>query len=129
MPLKYPAEYTDRAEDWYQFFARNRGARVLEMVTDEIVEEHRSNPTQTEGHHSVQLHEILNFLRSMPIIGKEFVYIAVPYERYHVGYITERGAEATIDFDVEYATETEAMHDIFLRRLNRIREMAKGQAR
>lgn len=95
------------------------------MVTDEIIEEHRTNPDQSNGHHSVTLHEVLNFMRALPILGKEFIYAEVPYELYRTGRVTERGAPAEIDQSVSYSTEKEAAHAVFLQRLDRVRAMAK----
>jgi hypothetical protein len=64
---------------------------------------------------------VLNYFRNRPIIGKEFVYAVRPYEEYKVGVVTGRGEPAAMLDDRTFATEEEAVHAVFLRRVEKLR--------
>ncbi len=117
--LKSPTQCRDHSQEWFDYFHARRSAEIAAMVTPELIEEHRVNSDQALGHHSAELHLVLNYLRMAPIIGKEFVFAERPYERYRIGLVTARYTEPTL-LDGTYDTETEAIHEVFLTRLRKI---------
>jgi hypothetical protein len=128
MPIATPAECRDHAADWIDYFYRRRGAEIAAMIDDDLVAEHERNPLQAEGHHSTTLHLVLNYFRNAPIIGKEFVYAVRPYEEYKVGVVTGRGEPAAMLDDRTFATEEEAVHAVFLRRVEKLRGSLEAPA-
>lgn len=121
MPVTSPDQCRDHSADWIEYFYRRRGAEILSMIDDALIEEHRTNPMQLHGHHSPDLHIVLNYFRNAPIIGKEFVYAVKPYEEYQVGIVTARGTAAALLNDTTYASEDEAVHAVFMARVNKLR--------
>lgn len=121
MPVTAPAECRDHATDWVEYFYRRRGAEIAAMIDDDLIAEHERNPMQAQGHHSATLHLVLNYFRNAPIIGKEFVYAVEPYEQYKVGIVTGRGQPAAMLDQTTYASEDEAVHAVFLARVDKLR--------
>ena len=105
---------------WMRFNERRR-ERVRELVTDELIEEHRRNP---RGRHSDALDRVLRFFRVHPIPGKEIVIEAVPFREYHVGVMTGVPGQPAEVLDETYGSYEETLHAIFLRRVARLREEA-----
>lgn len=126
MPISDPAQCRDHSEDWLAYFHRRRGAEILDLIDDELIDEHARNADQKLGHHSTNLHLVLNYFRAAPIIGKEFVYAAEPHGEYRVGVVTARGTAAELLDDKTYATEQEAIHAVFLARVQKLREAMSG---
>ena len=93
------------------------------MITDDIVAEHARNADERLGPHSATLHTVLNYFRAKPIIGKEFVYAVKPYAEYRLGTVTERGMPAQVLDGPVVKTEKEAMHEVFLVRVTRLRNV------
>lgn len=122
MPITDPAQCRDHSADWLTYFYRRRGAEILSLIDDKLIEEHEKNADQRLGHHSANLHLVLNYFRAAPVIGKEFVYVVKPYEQYRVGVITARGSEAELLDDKTYGSELEAVHAVFLARAQKLRE-------
>lgn len=115
-----PYQCRDHSTDWLDYFYDRRGAEIASMVTPELLEEHRRNSDQSKGHHSSELHIVLNFLRMAPIIGKEFVYAETPYDTYRIGRVTARYTEPEVISDEQYPSEQDAIHQVFLKRLRKI---------
>jgi hypothetical protein len=61
---------------------------------------------------------VLNHMHGLPIDGKTFVFAAVPYKEYRIGILHSRGVAPTILRDRAFSTENEAVHAVFLQRLN-----------
>lgn len=105
--------------------ARHRlETQVRPRITPRLVEEHRADPF---GRHGVDLEIVLRFLRRDLITTRpRYVIVAEePYEsRYRIGENPRRpGAPITLT-DESYATEEEAQHAVFLRRLRDLDELA-----
>lgn len=120
MMLTSPSQCRDHAIDWFEYFQTRRSAEIASMVTTEIIEEHRRNSDQSQGHHSPELHLILNFLRLAPIIGKEFVLAETPYETFRIGRVTARYSHPEVISEETFGSELEAIHQVFLKRLKKI---------
>ncbi len=126
MPVADPATCRDHSLDWTDYFYRRRGKEILELVTEEIITEHKENADEHLGRHSASLHVVLNYLRTKPILGKEFVYVEEPYRRYRLGLITARGTPADIALEPVFSSEIDAMHALFLMRLEKLRLLVAG---
>lgn len=118
MALSNPKDCRDHAEDWNNYFYHRRGNEILDLITPEILEEHRTNADQSRGMHSNDLHLVLNFFRSAPIIGKKFVYTVTPHSEYRVAIVSGRGTPVAFADDVTYGSESEAVHAVFLARVD-----------
>ncbi|MCX6433982.1 MAG: hypothetical protein NTX29_14820 [Actinobacteria bacterium] len=121
MPVTSPDQCRDHSADWIEYFYGRRGGEILALIDEDLINEHRSNPMQLKAHHSANLHLVLNFFRNAPIIGKEFVYAVRPYEAYQVGVVTSRGTAGALLDDTTYTTEDEAVHAVFMARVNKLR--------
>jgi hypothetical protein len=116
VPLTDPTTARDNTADWFERFRAIRVEALRPRITPELIEEHRNDP---RGPHSNELQLVLNFVRgpAFEMEGKPFVYIAKPYREYRVGMMTPRGKEAVVLEEETFATEREAQHAVFLRRL------------
>ena len=90
-------------------FVAKVAAEVAELITDDVIEEHRRDPL---GRHSDDLERIQNFFRRGPSFAlysrtpcREFQVIRLP--------ITPGAGPIPID-DVVYTDENEALHAVFL---------------
>jgi hypothetical protein len=117
MPLSNPDDYRDKTADWLEVFHRQRRAVMSEIVTPEVLEQQRtlSEPETTLRH--AHLHLMMNYVRLAPAVGKSFVYAEKPYERYRVGFVTERGQPTTLLDKEIYSSEGDARQAVLLRRL------------
>ena len=98
--------------------------RIAPRITPQLIEEHRADPF---GRHSDELEVVLRFLRRDLVTTRpRYVIVAErPYESpYRIGEHSRRpGAPITLTAEC-YATEEEAQHAIFLRRLRDLGELA-----
>jgi branched-chain amino acid transport system permease protein len=117
--LTDPAEYRDRALDWYEFYDRERRHEIRAILREqpEIIEEHRANPVGYREFHSPPLQRVLNYLRAQPVLGKYYIYSSDPWEEYRIAVIVGRGAAPEILPEPVFATEEEAMHGVFMKRV------------
>ncbi len=117
MPLTDPRRYRDRTADWMAWFSAARRARLRSLVTPELIAEHAADPAGYGTRHGAALQEVLVALRSAPTVGKPFAWIEVPYRRYRLGTLQGRGTAPVIDRRTLYRSEAEAIHAVFLARL------------
>ena len=110
----------DRQLQVYADWDAKQRERIKALITDELIEEHRRNPL---GGHSDALSRVLNYFRRQSLPGKEIIVATEPWKEYRIGLLTgARGMPATILDDETFATEEEAMHGVFLRRVRMLRE-------
>lgn len=113
-------EMLDRQQQVYEDWDCKMRARMRALVTDELIAEHARQPL---GQHSDALERVLAYFRRQPTPGKYVVVATAPWEEYRVGVLTgERGKPARILAEEAFATEEEAMHGVFLRRIRDLRE-------
>lgn len=105
----------------YERFSAAWADRVRALVDAELIEEHRRAP---RGPHSDRLARVLRYLRSRPIAGKEIVLEVEPWREYRIGLLSGVPGRAAVPLDAAYATYDEALHAIFLRRVERLRDAA-----
>jgi branched-chain amino acid transport system permease protein len=109
----------DRQIQVYLDWDAKQRERIAALVTDELVEEHRAKPL---GQHSDRLERVLAYFRRQPQAGKYIIVATRPWEEYRIGVLSGvRGQPATILDDETFASEEEAMHGIFLRRVRDLR--------
>ena len=117
MPLSDPATCRDKTLDWMNYFNASRRAALAQMITPELIAEHRNDPSGSSARHSPALQEILIYLRTQPVEGKPFAYVDEPHRKYRIGLMQGRGnAPEILDTEV-FNTERDAIHAVFLHRL------------
>jgi hypothetical protein len=109
----------DRQLEVYALFDRRAARRTLDLVTEEVVAEHAANPS---GPHSDPLQRVLRHLRRAPVQGKYVIVAVRPWTEYRIGVLSgvHGEAPAVLD-DGPWASEEEAMHAVFLRRVADLR--------
>lgn len=108
----------DRQAQVYEHWDHKQRRRIGALVTDELIEEHRRKPL---GQHSDALERVLAYFRRQPLPGKEVIVATRPWQEYRIAVLTGEGQGAQL-LDDTFATEEEAMHGIFLRRIHRLLE-------
>jgi hypothetical protein len=121
MGLVDPSHHHDKAHDWIEYFGAQRRQEILDLLTDEIIDEHKANPIGYRKFHSPELQRVLNYFRTQPILGKYYVYSSEPWEDYRIAVVVERGKAPAILEEPVFASEEEAMHGVFLRRVADLR--------
>ena len=118
MPITNPRHYPDKSVAWTADFQRRRALELAPLVTAALLEEHRTDPRGEQTPHSYALKQVLDFIHNQPTDGKSFAYAARPYAEYRVGVMRARGLAPSIDETTHYASEREAIHAVFIERLN-----------
>jgi branched-chain amino acid transport system permease protein len=100
-----------------RFDLRVRGA-VRPLITKELIAEHERNPL---GNHSDALKRVLNYVRRSPASTPYVLVCTKPFREWRLARVSgERGkAPAFID-ERSYDSESEAMHALFLKRVEEI---------
>jgi branched-chain amino acid transport system permease protein len=101
---------------WRRFNER-WASRVRALFDEPLIEEHRQAP---RGPHSDRLARVLRYFRSQPIPGKLIVIEEIPWRRYRIGVLTGVPGQAASPLDGDYATYDDALHAIFLRRVDEL---------
>jgi len=90
------------------------------LVTPEIIEEHRQSP---QGQHSEALERLLIYFRRRPQVGKYAIAAVEPFKAYRIVALSgHRGVPPRMVEDKTYASQTEAYHGVFLRRVQDLLE-------
>jgi hypothetical protein len=109
----------DRQLEVYELFDRQSRERTVALLTDEVIAEHGTNPS---GPHGDALQRVLRYLRREPIPGKYVIVAVTPWAEYRIGALTGvLGEPPTVLEDGPYATEADAMHGVFLKRVHQLR--------
>lgn len=127
MPLTHPDDYRDKTADWLALFARKRREALAPLVNEALLREHAEDPRGGDTPHSFALQDVLNYVHNLPTDGKSFAYAEVPYQRYRVGITRARGTAPTLLDAREFASEREAVHAVFLQRLEALGLLASGE--
>ena len=106
----------DRQLQVYRDFDAKLRERIKALVTPALIAEHAAKP---RGQHSDALARVLNYLRRQPLAGKYVVVATKPWQAYAIGVLSGvRGQPASILDGPTFASEDEARHGIFLRRID-----------
>ena len=114
-------EIADKQEIYYRRFDKRLRDRLKALITDELIEEHRSNPL---GQHSDGLSRLLNYFRRGEMADK-YAIMRQPdgFHRYKiVAFSGERGAPPRLVDDKVYEDINQAYHAVFLLRVNDLLE-------
>jgi branched-chain amino acid transport system permease protein len=116
----------DRQSEVYELFDRGARKRTAALVTDAVIAEHEANPA---GPHSDALQRVLRYMRRAALPGKYVIVAVRPWQEYRIATLTGVHGEAppVLD-DGPWATEQEAMHAVFLRRVADLRKAVEGAA-
>lgn len=114
-----PHKYADKSHDWYRYFDKERRAEIISILEThpEIISEHEQNPVGYRNHPSPQLQRVHNYFRLQPTFGKYYIYSEKEWSVYRIAKIKEFGELPEI-INGEYTTEEEAMHAVFLKRID-----------
>lgn len=105
----------DRQLQVYVDFDAKLRARIKALVTPELIAEHAANPL---GQHSDALERVLSYFRRQPLPGKYIVIATKPWQEYALGVLSGvRGQPAMLLDGPTFASEEEALHGVFLRRV------------
>lgn len=112
----------DRQPEIYERFERNARTRIRPFLTPEVIAEHKRNP---EGPHSDALQRVLRVMRRAPVAGKYVIVAVRPWQEYRIGVLTGvRGEAPTVLDDGPYGSEEDAMHTVFLKRVEDLQAAA-----
>lgn len=118
-----PEEATD-IRDKQVIYLRRFDKRLREelkrLATSEVIEEHRRRPT---GVHSDALQRLLNYFRRASIIDKYAILCTKPFADYRIVALSgRRGVPPRIVDDQAFASPEEAIHAVFLKRVQDLLE-------
>jgi hypothetical protein len=108
---------TDQQLVVWERFNAGWARRVRALIDDELIAEHGRAP---RGPHSDRLARVLRYFRSQPIPGKLIVIEEIPWRRYGIGVLTGVPGRAATPLVDAYETYDEALHAIFLRRVEEL---------
>ena len=117
MPVSDPALCRDKTGDWLAHFTAARLKKLGPQVKAGLLAEFERDPTGAVNRHSAALQQLLNFIRSVPIEGKVFVYVTKAYQEYRVGILQGRGKAPLLVDGLHYRDEMAAVRTAFRRRL------------
>ena len=107
--------FRDRESEVQSVFDANLRARLTELVTPDLIEEHRRNPV---GHHSPALGIVLTALRQVPTRGKLAVWAIEPARQWMIIRLSgQQGVAHDLSDPGRFFDEDEVLHEVFLRRL------------
>jgi branched-chain amino acid transport system permease protein len=110
------AEIVDKSAIYQRRFQASQRDHLRSLITDELIEEHRQNPT---GLHSETLERVLLYFRKAELAGKYAVYCTKPFESYRIVALSGLpGVPPRVVDDRTYDSVDEAYHAVFLRRIN-----------
>lgn len=109
-------EVEDKDDLYFQRFNKIQGEFLKTLVTDEIIEEYRTQPL---GQHSEPLERLLLYFRRLPMENK----FAIKREEdtYKlIAFSSVRGNPPRVLDDEEYATIEDAYHGVFMKYINEL---------
>ena len=109
----------DKSRIYLRRFDASQRTTLQALVTDELIEEHRGNPT---GLHSADLERVLLYFRKSPLEGKYAVYCIEVFKAYRIVALSGMpGVPPRLVDDRTYTSVDDAYHAVFLRRINDLR--------
>jgi branched-chain amino acid transport system permease protein len=106
----------DRGQLAAEVFDGRLRARLKALITDELIAEHAAKPL---GQHSDALERVLNYFRRAPAAGKYVIVCTKPWQEWRIGVLSGvRGVLPTLVDGPGFASEADALHGVFLRRVN-----------
>ena len=114
-------EVHDKQELYYRRFNKRLRDRLKEMITPELIEEHKRDPL---GQHSDALARVLNYFRRGEMADKYVIHRMVPEEeRFRIMAVSgQRGMPPRVVDDRVYDNINDTYHAVFLLRVNDLLE-------
>jgi branched-chain amino acid transport system permease protein len=113
-------EAVNKDEVFYRRFDKMQRDFLKRLVTDAIIDEHRSRPL---GQHSEALERLLIYFRRQGQIDKYAIMVLQEFKAYRiVGLSGHRGTAPRVVEDRVYPTADEAYHALFMRRVQDLLE-------
>lgn len=113
-------ETADKDEIYRRRYDKMQRDYLKTQITPEIIEEHRLTPG---GQHSATLERLMVYFRTQPQIDKYSVAVIEPFKAYRVVALSGvRGVAPRVVDDKVYATQEEAFHGVFVRRVQDLME-------
>ena len=120
MSLDAAPDKTDKNLVYRHYFETHQRAFLKTLVSEAVIEEHRRQPL---GQHTEALERLLIYFRMQPQAGKYAIVATEPFAAYRVVALSgKRGVPPRYVDDTVYASEAEAFHGLFLRRVNDLLE-------
>jgi branched-chain amino acid transport system permease protein len=113
-------EIRDKDQIYFRRFDKRLREDLKKMVTPELIEEHRVKPL---GQHSDSLERVLNYFRRAGGENKYVLYEISPGIGYKV--VATTGVRGLLPRDVDdvvYTDKNEALHAVFLKRVQDLME-------
>ena len=111
---------TDHNLVYRRFFEDRQRTYLRTLVTPDVVAEHARQPL---GQHSEALERLLIYFRGQPLAGKYAVAAVEPFKSFRIVALSgERGVPPRSVDDTLYASEGEALHGVFLKRVHDLLE-------
>ncbi|MGH8013882.1 MAG: hypothetical protein ACREQ4_15450 [Candidatus Binataceae bacterium] len=109
---------SDRNEIAVARWHRRMCAALRPLITPDLIAEHARDPL---GDHSDALKRVLNYIRRTDINGALVVICSVPFKEWRVARLAAMRERAPAFIDSHtFASEAEAMHAVFLMRVEEI---------
>lgn len=113
-------ETRDKDQIYYRRFDKMQRDFLKRLVTDAVIEEHRTRPL---GQHSEALERLLNYFRRQGQVDKYAILVLQEFKAYRIVALAgHRGTAPRVVEDQTYATPDEAYHALFLRRVQDLLE-------
>jgi len=108
-------QITDKQAIYTQRFDKQLREELKKLVTDELIAEHRRTDG---GRRSDALERILTFFRRADVAGKYAILAEKPFAAYRIVALSgKRGMPPRLVDDQVFATQEEAQHGVFLKRI------------
>ncbi|MBR0752334.1 branched-chain amino acid ABC transporter permease [Bradyrhizobium jicamae] len=113
-------ETEDKDQIYFRRFDKMQRDFLKRLVTDAVIEEHRSRPL---GQHSEALERLLIYFRRQGQVDKYAIMVLEEFRAYRIVALSgHRGTAPRVVEDRNYATSDEAYHALFLRRVQDLLE-------
>ena len=110
------AAHHDRDRIYRERFESRLRTQLRTLVTPALIEEHRASPL---GQHSDDLERVLNYFRRGSLKPGYVLHELEPDRTYRIVVAPERAGDLPRDLDgTVYRGKSEAMHAVFLRRVD-----------
>jgi branched-chain amino acid transport system permease protein len=109
---------TDRDSVVLARWERRMRLAICDLLTGQVIAEHQRDP---RGDHSDTLKRVLNYFRRSSTLTPYAVICTQPYRQWRVAQLSGvRGHGPVLDDDRTFTSEADAMHAVFLKRVDEV---------
>ncbi|MCO5966356.1 hypothetical protein [Sinorhizobium meliloti] len=105
-----------------QYFDRMTRTYLRQIISDNLIEEHRRKPT---GHHSEALGRLLFYFRNLPI-SQQYALQMVPSGKYRIISLDPQRVGLKLENETVFDSLAAGYHGVFLQKLNDLLGMDNG---